>query len=132
MKIKKLNESLSASKSINEVIEPQSNGYHNIWPINDNILVHNDGGVYHVIEKQNNTNKYIFNTENLEELNNYLSTNYGETITDPEPKEKPVEKPKKRYPLYMWKAIEDTVAGMNNIPDERKEAFMVKQLIIIT
>lgn len=114
MKVKKLNES----------IKPQPNGYHNIWPITDNMLVHNDGGVYHVVEKQDDINKYIFNTENLEELNSYLSTNYGETIVDPEPKEKPVEEPKKRYPLYMWKAIEDAVAGMNNIPDEHKEAFI--------
>ena len=114
MKIKKLNES----------VEPQPNGYHNIWTITDNILVHNDGGVYHVVEKQDDINKYIFTTENLEELNNYLSTNYGETIVDPEPKEKPVEKPKKRYPLYMWKAIEDAVAGMSNIPNEHKESFI--------
>ena len=110
--------------TLTEVIEPQPNGYHNIWPITDNILVHNDGGVYHVVEKKDNNNKYIFNTENLEELNSYLSTNYGETIVDPEPKEKPVEEPKKRYPLHMWKTIEDAVAGMTNIPDEHKEAFI--------
>ena len=112
------------SESINEVVEPQPNGYHNIWPITDTIIVHNDGGVYHVVEKKDNNNKYIFNTENLEELNSYLSTNYGETIVDPEPKEKPVEEPKKRYPLHMWKTIEDAVAGMTNIPDEHKEAFI--------
>ena len=110
--------------TLTEVVEPQPNGYHNIWPITDTIIVHNDGGVYHVVEKRDNNNKYIFNTENLEELNSYLSTNYGETIVDPEPKEKPVEEPKKRYPLHMWKTIEDAVAGMTNIPDEHKEAFI--------
>lgn len=33
------------------------------------------------------------------------------------------EKPK-RYPLYMWKALEDAVAGMSNIPDGHKEKFI--------
>ena len=33
------------------------------------------------------------------------------------------EKPK-RYPLYMWKALEDAVAGMSNIPDAHKEKFI--------
>lgn len=33
------------------------------------------------------------------------------------------EKPK-RYPIYMWKALEDTVTGMNNIPDKHKEKFI--------
>ena len=106
------------------VVEPQPNGYHNMWPITDTIVVHNDGGVYHVVEKQGYNNTYIFSTENIEELNNYLSSNYGETIVDPEPKEKPVEEPKKRYPLHLWKAIEDAVAGMNNIPVGHKEAFI--------
>lgn len=31
---------------------------------------------------------------------------------------------KKRYPLYMWKAIEDAVANISEIPEEHKEAFI--------
>ena len=42
----------------------------------------------------------------------------GEAVEEPN-QEKP-----KRYPLYMWKILEDAVAGMNNIPDEHKERFI--------
>lgn len=66
----------------------------------------------------------MLNTDSVEELNTYLDTNYGKTIVDPEPKAKPTEQPKKRYPIYMWDAIETAVAKISEIPEEHKEEFV--------
>ena len=120
MKIQKLTESKNI---VEEVVSPKPNGYHSVWDITDTIGVHNDGGVYHVFDRANG-NKYLLNTESIEELNNYLNSNHGKTIVDPEPKSKPVEEPKKRYPIYMWDAIEKAVANISEIPEEHKEEFI--------
>lgn len=113
------NRCINCTKSV----DPTPNGYHNIWYITDIIIVHNDGGKYHVVDTSNGNN-YIFNTYDIEELNSYLSDNYGKVISDPNPKPRPVEQPKKRYPLYLYEALEAAVANMDNIPDEHKDKFV--------
>lgn len=113
------NRCINCTKSV----DPTPNGYHNIWYITDIIIVHNDGGKYHVVDTSNG-NTYIFDTYDIEELNNYLSDNYGKIISDPNPKPRPIEQPKKRYPLYLYEALEAAVANMDNIPDEHKDKFV--------
>lgn len=109
--------------SVDQPIYPRPNGYHNIWDITDIIGVHNDGGIYHVYDRSNGNN-YLFTTENLDELNSYLKTNYGVTIADPDPIIRKEPEPKKRYPLYFWNMLETAVNNMTTIPDEQKEEFV--------
>lgn len=70
------------------LITPVLNGYHNLWKISDNLLVHDDGGVYHVVQKDGWMNKYIFNSADIDEVNNFLMAHYDVALARANPTEK--------------------------------------------
>ena len=71
-------------ESINEskVVPALDNGYHHRWEISDTIVVHDDGGVYHVVQKDGWKNTYIFNSTDINEVNEFLMKNFDATIAE--------------------------------------------------
>lgn len=69
------------------LITPVLNGYHNLWKISDNLLVHDDGGAYHVVQKDGWKNTYIFNTADIEEVNDFLMSHYDVALARANPTE---------------------------------------------
>lgn len=69
------------------LITPVRNGYHNLWKISDNLLVHDDGGVYHVVQKDGWKNTYIFNSADIEEVNDFLMAHYDVALARANPTE---------------------------------------------
>lgn len=70
------------------LITPVRNGYHNLWNISDNLVVHDDGGVYHVVQKDGWKNTYIFNSADIEEVNDFLMAHYDVALARANPTEK--------------------------------------------
>lgn len=77
-------EPFEESKSVNEskVVPALDNGYHHRWEISDTIVVHDDGGVYHVVQKDGWKNTYIFNSADINEVNEFLMKNFDATIAE--------------------------------------------------
>ncbi len=69
------------------LITPVRNGYHNLWNISDNLVVHDDGGVYHVVQKDGWKNTYIFNSADIEEVNDFLMAHYDVALARANPTE---------------------------------------------
>lgn len=67
------------------LITPVRNGYHNLWDISDNLVVHDDGGVYHVVQKDGWKNTYIFNSADIEEVNDFLMAHYDVALARANP-----------------------------------------------
>lgn len=65
-----------------KVIPALDNGYHHRWEISDTIVVHDDGGVYHVVQKDGWKNTYIFNSNDINEVNEFLMKNFDVTIAE--------------------------------------------------
>lgn len=66
-----LNENLFETLNEEVVVKPTDNGYHDLWYLDDRYAVHNDGGIFHVIDEANGNN-YLLNSDSIDEVNDYI------------------------------------------------------------
>ena len=57
-------------------VSPIENGYHDSWELEDGYGVHNDGGIYHVID-ENNGNAYLFDSQDINQVNSFIQRELG-------------------------------------------------------
>ena len=101
-----------------EALKSKREKHFQYWMINDTVHVNNDkmSTRYDVVE-----DNVMTPFEGIDAVNAYLMDKYGVEIEDTVDK---TPKEKKRYPLYVYKAISDAVANLDEIPEDRKEAFI--------
>lgn len=82
-------------------VSPIENGYHDLWKLDLGYAVHNDGGMFHVID-ENNGNNYLFDSHDINQVNSFIQRELGLDM-EIEPSTRVFKKPVQLTPKQLAK-----------------------------